>query len=615
MRIGSQTFIQGEDLEYKPLPISEIYFDEMASKGNLVALTTRRPVEAKDIRAPEQAASGRPVDYAEIKMQDLKAEMKMLDEIAAANFLDSTASTQPTTTITTDRDSDELSSASSASSAVLDDPDGVESTADKKSWADSSNTDKLLFPSSSGSVGNSAYTSWSEGSTEHSSDDVEEEDDEWNDWHQKLNPEEWDLEERGSLGSDDHSFQGDIESDFNESDSGIPSVRSGAHSIRTASGSDSASKAPSSSYTFGKYSGSEGDSDGSENENGAQLQDMMLGGRAARVDGSKRTSIRVYDATRPESVPVFHYNGFVKGTLFDSPPAFHPTKPLLVWPLGDGEILFANHQANTYFTRQLCRSAYNTCHVSIRAHLSSDGQYLHFAALEAGRIQAEGKQTGDGKQIGEDKKTGAEESPPVHLKLQVSTHRLSSRKTASSPPRLIFRTTLDIGVVSKIPVSNLPFFVTWADRELFILKRGRSLDITKIPLFRSPEQTGLSICSLKDPIYLPRSTESRSMHFVPAPEPSLSESPADRKRAKRFASLILGSYSSSPTREVFVPKALCDTPIAVFLRENRDLVWQCKSTSAGAEEMPLVNSACGRLKGKFESFDLEEDCDIVPYFF
>lgn len=610
MRIGSRIFMQGKDLEYKPLPISEIYFDEMASKGNLVALTTRRPVEAKDIRTPEQAASGKAVDYAEIKMQELKAEMKLLDEIAAANSLESTVSTQPTTTITTDRDSDELSNASSASSAVSNGPDEVDPMADKKSWADSSNTDKLLFPSSSGSVRNSAYTSWSEGSTEHSSDDVEEEDDQWNDWHQKLNPEEWDLEERGSLGSDDNqSFEADIESDFNESDSDIPSVRSCAPSSRTANDSDFASKAPSSSYTFSKYSGSEGESDGSQNEDGAHLQDIMLGGRAARVDGSKRTSIRVYDATRPESVPVFHYNGFVKGALFDSPPAFHPTKPLLVWPLGDGEILFANHQANTYFTRQLCRSAYNTCHVSIRAHFSCDGQYLHFASLEAGKIQAEGKQTGEGKQ------SDAEEWPPVHLKLQVSTHRLSSRKTASSPPRLIFRTTLDIGVVSKIPVSNLPFFITWADRELFLVTRGRSLDITRIPLFRDPGQTGLSICSLKDPIYLPRSIESRSMHFVPAPEPSTSESPADRKRPKRFASLILGSYSSSPTRELFVPKALCDTPIAVFLRENRDLVWQCKSTSAEAEEMPLVNSACGRLKGKFESFDLEEDCDIVPYFF
>ncbi|KAL4782575.1 hypothetical protein BJX76DRAFT_358837 [Aspergillus varians] len=343
-----------------------------------------------------------------------------------------------------------------------------------------------------------------------------------------------------------------------------------------------------------------------ENEEGVQLEEMMLGRRAANVDGSKRTSIRLYDTTRPESVPVLHYNGFVKGDLFDSPPVFHPTKPLLVWPLGDGDILFATHQANTYFTRQLCRSAYNNCHVFIKAHFSVDGQYLHLAALEAGEIKG--------------KETDAKTSPSVHLKLQVSTHRLSSRKTASSPPRLIFRTTIDIGVASSIPVSNLPFFVTWVDGELFFLNRQRSLDITRIPLFRPPrttdsERTGLSIYSLKEPIFLPRSIESRSMHFVPAPETSISESPTDKRRAKRSASLILGAYSSSPSRGVLVPKNICGPPIAVYLREDRDLLWNCKSNSGDAEEMPLLNPACGRLKGKFESFDHEEDCDIVPYFF
>jgi hypothetical protein len=60
---------------------------------------------------------------------------------------------------------------------------------------------------------------------------------------------------------------------------------------------------------------------------------------------------------------------------------------------------------------------------------------------------------------------------------------------------------------------------------------------------------------------------------------------------------------------------MCDPPIAVFLREDRDLGWTCKEASGGVAETAFVNAGCGRLKGKFESFDRNEDCDIVPYFF
>ncbi|KAL2857204.1 hypothetical protein BJY01DRAFT_262670 [Aspergillus pseudoustus] len=605
VRIGSELFVESDN-EYKPLSISETYFEEMSNNGKFLAVTTRRFVANDDIETPEEAANGQPVDCADIMVQELKAEMELLDEKATekAAAADAAESTQPTTAGTEGSDSDEASSVTSASSVALNDPDDIESTADQKSWAGTSetrSTDKLLFQSSSESAGNSAYSTWSEGSTDLMSDELKGEDDQWNDWdYRKLYPEEMDLEERGSLNSDAGSFDADVESSLSESDNDSDVLKlpeeSDEQSDETGSSSGSSSGSSGSSSS---YSGSDDDS---ESGGGARLEEMMLGKRSTKVEGSKRTSIRVYDSTRPESVPVFHYTGFVKGDLFDSPPAFHPTKPLLVWPLGDADILFANYETNTYFTRELCRSKYNSCHIFVKTHFSSDGQYLHFAALEASEIKGA---------------EGTDEESWVHLSLQVSTHRLSSRKTAGSPPRLIFRTTIEVGAASSIGVSNLPFFVTWTDKELFFLNRERKLDITRIPLFRPPqtsesEPASINICYLKDPVFLPRSVESRSMRFTPAPE---SSGPGTGKRNKRFASLILGSYCSSPSRGVLVPRHLYDPPIAVFLREDKDLVWTCKSASDEVVETPFVNAGCGRLRGKFESFDHEEDCDIVPYFF
>ncbi|KAL3465574.1 hypothetical protein BJX64DRAFT_285505 [Aspergillus heterothallicus] len=600
MRIGSDIFIESND-EFEPLSIHEAYFEEWANNGRFLAVTTRRAVAEDDIETPEPAVDGFPVDFAEIKTQELKTKLELMDEKAAAEATDSTESTQPTTTSENESDSDDASSATSASSVALNDPDDVESTADQKSWAGTSETgttDRLLFQPSSESAGNSAYTSWSEGSTDLMSDELEGEDDQWNDWdYQKLYPEELDLEERGSIKSNDEaSVDADVKSHMSESDYDSDDLM--PRDLSDDESSESESSSGSSSSSSDSYSSS---SENSEDGGGARLEDMMLGKRSTKFEGSKRTSIRVYDSSRLESVPVFHYTGFVKGDLFDSPPVFHPSKPLLVWPLGDGDILFANYESNKYFTRELCRSKYDSCHIFVKAHFSSDGQYLHFAAMEASEIKGV---------------EGTDQESWVHLSLQVSTHRLSSRKTASSPPRLIFRATVEVGGVSSIAVSNLPFFVTWTDKELFFLNRQRRLGITRIPLFRPPHTSdsqpmSLDICYLKDPIFLPRSIESRSMHFVPAAESSTSTTGT---KSKRFATLILGSHCSSPSRGVLVPKNLFDPPIAVFLREDRDLVWTCKSAGE-VIETPFVNTGCGRLRGKFESFDHKEDCDIVPYFF
>ncbi len=43
--------------------------------------------------------------------------------------------------------------------------------------------------------------------------------------------------------------------------------------------------------------------------------------------------------------------------LSDSPPVFHPHKPLLVWPLGGRTVLFADYEDNTYFEREVGRSS------------------------------------------------------------------------------------------------------------------------------------------------------------------------------------------------------------------------------------------------------------------
>lgn len=62
-------------------------------------------------------------------------------------------------------------------------------------------------------------------------------------------------------------------------------------------------------------------------------------------------SLSVYDISSGRPVRLFHLQQNLPVMLYSSPPAIHPTKSLVAWPLGGGDILFADYLANTYFIR------------------------------------------------------------------------------------------------------------------------------------------------------------------------------------------------------------------------------------------------------------------------
>lgn len=62
-------------------------------------------------------------------------------------------------------------------------------------------------------------------------------------------------------------------------------------------------------------------------------------------------SLSVYDIRSGQPVRLFHFQQDLPVMLYSSPPALHPSKSLVAWPLGGGDILFADYMTNTYFIR------------------------------------------------------------------------------------------------------------------------------------------------------------------------------------------------------------------------------------------------------------------------
>lgn len=110
----------------------------------------------------------------------------------------------------------------------------------------------------------------------------------------------------------------------------------------------------------------ESDTQSSDDSGDEEASDYRHSNRPVRMKSpnnilEKNGLLLVYDIGSLNSPKLlFRYRQPLPVSLKDSPPVFHPTKSLLVWPLFGGEILFADFQLKTFFMRKAGVSARNS---------------------------------------------------------------------------------------------------------------------------------------------------------------------------------------------------------------------------------------------------------------
>lgn len=306
----------------------------------------------------------------------------------------------------------------------------------------------------------------------------------------------------------------------------------------------------------------------------------------------------------------------IKCRLFASPPVFHPTKSLVVWPLADGDVLFLDYLAKTYFIRRLQPSTPHTGHVCMKIHFSECGQFLHIATLEAQRKTPELKK-------------GSEPLPPIKPAVLVCTYRLSRGKTARSPPQQIHRMKLALGEITRLHVSKLPFTFTWTSKDLYFSCSGKSLQVYRIPLFSTTEEKTEDqqpVWTPKKPFFLPYSAINRAVHYLP---PAVNKSGKEQLPAR----IIIGSgftalkdiepneaeeeYGALLVKRViehsfrggeFYP------PVGCHVDEDTNLGgW----VDSHARANILQDRGVGHLDPRIpvEHFNPDDDCDLEPFIY
>ncbi|KAL4910401.1 hypothetical protein BDW74DRAFT_186412 [Aspergillus multicolor] len=360
-------------------------------------------------------------------------------------------------------------------------------------------------------------------------------------------------------------------------------------------------------------------------------------------------SLKVFSISDTGLTCIFQLSRPIDLLLYDSPPVLHPHKPLIIWPMSPGNVLFAAFEEKTWFKRKLRPTTTFTRQIITKCHFSPCGEYLHIAILEVRR-----------KPIPEKKRKRTDPAPrgnliPLHLSLFVTTHRLSSRKTTRAPPTQIYRTKIELGHFHSLPVSHqLPFTFTWAPTELYFTISAQNLVVFRIRLFpsRGELESVEPVLVPRERIFLPETASTREVRFFPSSSTSkLSElNNGEKNQAStqmhvligsqiRSSRVLLGEATPSNSPSASASKADTTHNEGGFQLEGAAWIPQCEAVRGveGAVSMPVgfyissekdfggwvrsddvvdvpADRGVGQLDYKVERFDVEEDCgDLEPY--
>ena len=350
IRIGPRVFVKEETGNYVDLNNLELmteesspYFEHVELQKSTLLLASRTRLSAI---IPKQDRKQKSVAVKVDKKTDADEQLKEESNIEETK-------NEETKNVSPDESKDKTSSETpSPSKDQADSPSDGE--ADDESATSTSNPDSSAW--------NSAEESWSEASSS-ADDDVDPalaNLDSSEDESSEANDSETDSE------NDSKSSVKDDSSDAPVATQGVlygDSSDDGERNLDWLDDNDSHDDDAKSDMDAG-FSGSE-NSDAWDSDTDVFIR--SYGRSRAKLLGNRgqQGMLMVYDLNNGHPVQLFKFSHLLISVLDNSPPAIHPTKPLVVWPLSGGDILFADYRANSYFIRTFKPSTRKGMYISL----------------------------------------------------------------------------------------------------------------------------------------------------------------------------------------------------------------------------------------------------------
>ncbi|RDW66363.1 hypothetical protein BP6252_09998 [Coleophoma cylindrospora] len=610
-RIGHGLFFRSQSSDYKFLDCSSTgiaYVEELACRGEFIVVASRRRITEQNLSHPFHAVC--PATW--------KRPLSTHKQSHHQTDLNSTSTENDIASDSGD-DGDESSSDAKSMqeshnlSQSAEESDGIESEFEEDDNFEQLADDSDDFDAASDSLeALSANESASDGSRSTLSNEVED-DRLWNDY--ASDDDKVDIE-RNELDTDAEMFGVSMPSTpdrINNSSSEESTVPFDPENDLETDNFSNGGNEYAAFHDFSSSMDSSSSSSGSDVEElAAEIFERLIQTERKADPAGKVSDLSVFKIDQSTQIPnrVFHYSQSTASPIFSSPPVFHPTLDLIVWPLGGENLLFANFTQNRYFTRLFSTGLSTSCHISVQCRFSPCGKYLHLVSLD-GCIEK-----------GRDE--SSEITPKLILKLHVSTHELSKSKPERSPPRLVYNTSVNLDREvrrdHKMSVPNLPYDFTWTPDYVYVTESSRLLKVIRISLYRDIDEHdvtagfGRFVFKNVEEIYLPASADMRRVRFIPR---DLDEQHNSEQNAKKevVATVVILSSSSQDDAQFSAGSGSHLPQVIRITSAQFGRGWEPVETKDDETKMPRQNEKlrAGKLLTKFEKFDLSQDCDIIPF--
>ncbi|KAI0139723.1 hypothetical protein BJ166DRAFT_604868, partial [Pestalotiopsis sp. NC0098] len=400
LRIGTRLYSRSSGGMFHALNTAETdlmpYIDEISCRGEFVAVASRRRLTTRDLQErPIQEVLEIPEDTgAETRLNESRQQRS-----ETSSDTDSSGADYSSENRESDCETSEDGAVTGRNVSRNINRSGKESDHASSMSTTSRSTSSMLTSSMSTSSDSesdeesieslSASESLREGSTDAASDEIE--DEFWNDFASDSDQLEFDFKESNEVEQSDHesvvvddASPSDVDSSSADSFSISPGSSNGdtnsSEGLYETSLADDEDEDDSNGYSS-PFDSTDGRSDsGSDDEawfKAGKRLERLLKPRDKIGKLGELTETRIFRAAEiSDGAPQRVFRFFQRSMLpiSGSPPVFHPKEDLVVWPLGDGDLLFANFTNNRYFIREISSGYKRSCQITCHCQFSPCGQ-------------------------------------------------------------------------------------------------------------------------------------------------------------------------------------------------------------------------------------------------
>jgi hypothetical protein len=268
--------------------------------------------------------------------------------------------------------------------------------------------------------------------------------------------------------------------------------------------------------------------------------------------------------------------------LYDSPPAMHPTKPLLAWPLGGWKVMFADVEKNMFFTHPLRLNLSSVQRLIRESAINDDAVPLLTCLVRPITVQVHFTPNGEFFCAATIYKSLRSSS----FSIDIWQSRLSLDSTELQAPKTVSRVCVDLGPLPQKKVSQIPFHLNWEHEYIYLTMSSERLRVYRVPLKTRSNLDKRPVMTLRNEIVLPRSARSRSIYFFP------------RKETHSNHKVVIGSREGGAALH----------PVVIYLSDSDLGEWIAVEE---AEHFGIGEKR--RVDSMREQFDSDDDCDMIPY--